>query len=181
MHKRPTKNLGIAAKTAESPATSTPQNEKKSAPVSDRDEASARAARVKSSIRKILLANPLFPRFYADVVISSAPNSYEARILARNYKKIVEHTNLAKANLDRASLDRASLDRASFEKTNRTNATLLHAVGTPLGTVQATREVYLHSIPADARAAVEKVEDLLNRPKLPRVPIAWGNGSLLIQ
>jgi len=55
------------------------------------------------------------------------------------------------------------------------NATLLDAVGTPLGTVQAllghssseiTREVYLHSIPADARAAVEKVEELLNRPKL---------------
>ena len=131
MHKRPTKNLGIAAKTASPQPASTPQNEKKSAPVSDRDEASARAARVKSSIRKILLANPLFPRFYADVVISSAPNSYEARILARNYKKIVEHTNLAKANLDRASLDRASLDRtnlaeanlekANLEKTNRTN------------------------------------------------------------
>jgi hypothetical protein len=48
------------------------------------------------------------------------------------------------------------------------NATLLDAVGTPLGTLQAllghwsseiTREVYLHSIPADARKAVEKVED----------------------
>jgi hypothetical protein len=29
---------------------------------------------------------------------------------------------------------------------------------------EITREVYLHSIPADARAAVEKVERLLNRP-----------------
>src|SRR5215469_6886983 len=27
-----------------------------------------------------------------------------------------------------------------------------------------TREVYLHSLPADARAAVQKVEDLLIRP-----------------
>ena len=70
------------------------------------------------------------------------------------------------------------------------NATLLDAVGTPLGTVQAllghssseiTREVYLHSIPADARAAVEKVEELLKRPKLTQVPVAWGNGSPLIQ
>jgi len=70
------------------------------------------------------------------------------------------------------------------------NATLLDAVGTPLGTVQAllghfsseiTREVYLHSIPADAPAAVEKVEDLLNRPKLTQVRIAWRNGSPLIQ
>jgi putative transposase of IS4/5 family DUF4096/DDE family transposase len=46
---------------------------------------------------------------------------------------------------------------------------------------EITREVYLHSIPADARAAVKKVEDLLNRPKLTQVPIAWGNGSPLIQ
>jgi len=70
------------------------------------------------------------------------------------------------------------------------NATLLDAVGTPLGTVQAllghssseiTREVYLHSIPADARAAVEKVEDLLKRPKLTPVAVPWGNGSSLIQ
>ena len=62
------------------------------------------------------------------------------------------------------------------------NATLLDAVGTPLGTLQAllghssseiTREVYLHSIPADARAAVGKVEELLNRPKLSQVAENW--------
>ena len=47
------------------------------------------AARVKSSVCKILLASPLFPRLYADVVISSAPNSYEAKILARSHKKNV--------------------------------------------------------------------------------------------
>jgi len=29
------------------------------------------------------------------------------------------------------------------------------------------------SIPADARAAVEKVEDLLKRPKLTPVPVPW--------
>ena len=54
------------------------------------------------------------------------------------------------------------------------HATLLDAVGTPLGTVQAllghsspaiTREVYLHAVPADARKAVEKVEDLVIGPK----------------
>ena len=70
------------------------------------------------------------------------------------------------------------------------NATLLDAVGTPLGTVQAllghssleiTRKVYVRSIPADARAAVKKVEDLLKRPKLTPVAIPWGNGSSLIQ
>lgn len=46
------------------------------------------------------------------------------------------------------------------------SATPLDAVGTPLGTVQAllghspsevTREIYLHSIPADGRTAIQKV------------------------
>jgi integrase len=70
------------------------------------------------------------------------------------------------------------------------NATLLDAVGTPLGTVQAllghsssevTRDVYLHSIPADARAAVQKVEDFLIRPKLTQDVEFAKTGSSLIQ
>jgi integrase len=70
------------------------------------------------------------------------------------------------------------------------HATLLDAVGTPLDTVQAllghssseiTREVYLHSIPADAQAAVQKVEDLLIRPKLTQVVEIGKTGSSLIQ
>jgi len=70
------------------------------------------------------------------------------------------------------------------------HATLLDAVGTPLGTVQAllghssseiTREVYLHSIPADAQAAVQKVEDLLIRPKLTQDVLDWKTASSLIQ
>src|ERR1700676_1086245 len=98
MHKRPTKKLGTGSKTAQPNPAPKAQNEKKSASISQADEASARAARVKSSVRKILLASPLFPRLYADVVISSAPKSYEGKILARSYKKIVERTNLDKAN-----------------------------------------------------------------------------------
>src|ERR1700681_1601682 len=92
MHKRPTKKLGT--KTALPKPAPKAQNEKKSAPISPTDEASARAARVKSLVRKILLASPSFPRLYADVVISSAPNSYEAKILARNYKKIIQRTSM---------------------------------------------------------------------------------------
>ncbi|MGO9433252.1 MAG: tyrosine-type recombinase/integrase [Terracidiphilus sp.] len=54
------------------------------------------------------------------------------------------------------------------------NATLLDAVGTPLGTVQEllghssseiTRGTYLHSVPAEARKAVQRVEDLLVETK----------------
>jgi integrase len=57
------------------------------------------------------------------------------------------------------------------------NATLLDSVGTPLGTVQAllghssseiTRDTYIGSVPADARKAVEGVENLIG-PKWTRV------------
>jgi integrase len=69
------------------------------------------------------------------------------------------------------------------------NATLLDAVGTPLGTVQAllghssaevTRKIYLHSVPADARSAVEKVEELLIGPKWTQVAEATKVTSTLI-
>jgi integrase len=70
------------------------------------------------------------------------------------------------------------------------NATLLDAVGTPLGTVQSllghssseiTREIYLHSIPSDARVAVQRVEDLLIGPKWTQVVQIPKMGSRLIQ
>jgi len=69
-------------------------------------------------------------------------------------------------------------------------STFCGAQGTPLDTVQAllghssseiTREVYLHSIPADAQAAVQKVEDLLMGPKLTQVVEMAKTGSQLIQ
>jgi integrase len=59
-------------------------------------------------------------------------------------------------------------------------ATLLNSAGASLGTVQAllghsspeiTRDVYLHSVPADARRAVQRVEDLIGA-KWTQVP-AW--------
>src|ERR1700693_4415579 len=46
---------------------------------------------------------------------------------------------------------------------------------------EVTRDVYLHSIPADARAAVQKVEDFLNRPKLTQDVEFAKTGSSLIQ
>lgn len=49
---------------------------------------------INSFIRNILLTNPLFPRFYADVVIDSAPNSQEAKLLRANYKKILAKVNV---------------------------------------------------------------------------------------
>src|SRR6266496_931088 len=62
------------------------------------------ATRIKSFVRKILLASPAFPRLYADVVIASAPNSNEAKILAHNYKKIVgREMNSARMNNERTN------------------------------------------------------------------------------
>jgi hypothetical protein len=38
----------------------------------------------------------MFPRLYADVVIASDPNSFEAKILAKHYEKIVAYTERTK-------------------------------------------------------------------------------------
>ena len=102
-----------------------PQSSRKTASIPKPESPSTRAARVKSLIRNILLASPYFPRLYADVVISSAPNSNEAKILARNYKKIVELTN---SDLARTNLARTNLARTNLDKTNRTNMPIRHTV-----------------------------------------------------
>jgi integrase len=74
--------------------------------------------------------------------------------------------------------EQVGLKGANWHWLRHAHATLLDAVGTPLGTVQAllghssseiTREVYLHSIPADARKAVENVEELVIGPKWTQV------------
>ena len=66
-------------------STNTPDvNETKPATIPTTKNTSTRADRFKSYIRNILPTSPYFPRFYADVIISCAPNSNEAKILARN-------------------------------------------------------------------------------------------------
>jgi integrase len=75
------------------------------------------------------------------------------------------------------------------------HATLLDSTGAPIGTTQAllghssseiTRGTYIHSVPADARQAVEDVERLLGTkgsligPKWTQIPIQPGNGNPLI-
>jgi hypothetical protein len=67
------------------------------------------------------------------------------------------------------------LPKITWHSLRHCHATLLDAVGAPLGTVQAllghassevTRQIYLHAIPAEQRRAVEGVEKLLIGPKL---------------
>jgi len=82
------------------------------------------------------------------------------------------------------------LERISWHSLRHANATLLDSVNTPLGTVQAllghsspeiTREIYVHSLPAGAREAVEKVEALLIGPKRTQIEEIRNLGSSLIQ
>ena len=106
----------------------------------------------------------------------------EALVFATSTGTPFDRHNLTNKQL-KPTCKKLGLEGVSWHWLRHANATLLDAVGTPLGTVQAllghssseiTREVYLHSIPADARAAVQKVEELLNRPKLTQVPENWG-------
>jgi len=87
------------------------------------------------------------------------------------------------------------LTGANWHWFRHAHATLLDSVGAPIGTTQAllghssseiTRGTYIHSVPADARRAVEDVESLLGTrgsqigPKWTQVPVQPGTGNLLI-
>ena len=66
------------------------------------------------------------------------------------------------------------LGNVNWHLLRHSNAALHDSIGTPLGTVQAllghssseiTRQVYLHSLSADRRVAVEKLEALIIGPQ----------------
>ena len=113
----------------------------------------------------------------------------DALVFATRTGTPLERHNLVNRQL-KPTLKKLGLVGVSWHWLRHVNATLLDGVGTPLGTVQAllghssseiTREIYLHSIPADARAAVQKVEDLLIGPKWTQVSEIGKTGSSLIQ
>ena len=160
-------------------------------------------ARIEGDCKVSTMVTSMFPRLQAASVrfhwgrrlsrflrrASRAATNPEALVFEPAYGNPVRPAQ-SHQSAAQAILQEAGIVGVTWHWLRHANATLLDAVGTPLGTVQAllghsspeiTREVYLHSIPADARAAVEKVEDLLNRPKLTQVAISWGNGSPLIQ
>lgn len=87
-------------------------------------------------------------------------------------------TPLCRRNLRNRQLDpicdELKIPKIGWHSLRHSNATLLDAVGTPLGTVQKllghsssdiTRGTYIHALPAGAKEAVQKVEDLLTGPK----------------
>ena len=101
----------------------------------------------------------------------------DALIFAARNGSPLSRRNLLNRQL-KPTAEKVGLRGANWHWLRHANATLLDAVGAPLGTVQAllghsssevTREVYLHSVPADARGAIQRVEALIG-PKWTQVP-----------
>jgi integrase len=103
-------------------------------------------------------------------------------------------TPLCRRNLRNRQLDpvceELKIPKIGWHSLRHSNATLLDAVGTPLGTVQSllghsspeiTRGTYIHSLPAGAKEAVQKVEDLLTGPKRTQIVEIHKMASSLIQ
>jgi integrase len=125
-----------------------------------------------------------------EVLESRKPAEVEASALvfATRNGTPLSRRNLLSREL-KPACEKVGLKGANWHWLRHAFATLLDAVGTPLGTVQAllghssseiTREVYLHSIPADARSAVEKVEGLVIGPKWTQVAEEPATASTLI-
>ena len=87
----------------------------------------------------------------------------EALVFASGRSTPLSRRNLLNRQL-KPACEKVGLTGANWHWLRHANATMLDAVGAPLGTVQAllghssseiTREVYLHSVPADARCSAK--------------------------
>jgi hypothetical protein len=75
------------------PSPANPNFPKREIPEKDQDLTTLRAD-IKSIVLKNLLTSPFLTRFYVDSVIHNFPNSNAARILARNYQKIIDRITM---------------------------------------------------------------------------------------
>src|SRR5438477_6020205 len=66
---------------------------------------------INSIVRKTLLATPEFPRLYADMVLTTRPNSAEAKILRPKYQQVLSCPKRA----NRAKRHKIPAALASFE------------------------------------------------------------------
>lgn len=133
---------------------------------------------------------PLGPKALS-ILIARKPEAHEVDALIFTSK---HGTPLCRRNLKNRQLapicKSLGIVDINWHALRHATATLLDSVGTPLGTVQAilghsssemTRGTYLHSLPAGAREAVEKVEALLIGPKRTQIEEIRNLGSTLIQ
>jgi integrase len=111
-------------------------------------------------------------------MMQSDEHDLERLVFASRSGRPLCRRNLLQRHL-RSKCRDLGLPHITWHALRHCHATLLDAVGAPLGTVQAllghaspeiTRKVYLHSIPEEQRKAVEKVERLLIGPKWTQVP-----------
>ena len=100
----------------------------------------------------------------------------------------LDRRNLLRRHL-RPACVRLRLPEVGWHSLRHSHATMLDAVGAPLGTIQAqlghataeiTREVYVHPIPEDHRRAVEGVERLVFGPKWTQVAESTEESKLVI-
>jgi integrase len=138
---------------------------------------------------------PLGPKC-AGIFAALKPNGVDSTALvfqARNGSPL-SRRNLLNRQL-KPTCEALKLTGVNWHWFRHANATLLDSVGAPLGTTQAllghssaeiTRETYIHSVPADARQAVEGVERLFGTsgkligPKWTQVPALAETCSQLI-
>jgi hypothetical protein len=147
--------------------------------------------------KELLMSAPLRTRRVplsakgVEILTNVRPRAFKLDALVFCTKK---GTPLSRRNLRNRQLDpvcdELKTPRIGWHSLRHSHATLLDAVGTPLGTVQSllghsspeiTRGIYLHSLPAGAKEAVQKVEDLLTGPKRTQIVEIHKMASSLIQ
>jgi len=131
-------------------------------------------AKTGSSVRTI----PIGPEAVSVLSVrGTAGSDPRALVFSTRTGAPLNRRNLLRRHLQPAC-KRLKLPLISWHSLRHSHATLLDAVGAPLGTVQAhlghaspevTRQVYLHSIPIEQRRAVESVEQLVIGPKWTQV------------
>lgn len=132
---------------------------------------------------------PLGPKC-VEILATLKPEAPDAESLVLHSGKgtPLDYRNLANRQLAPAC-KAVGLERIGWHSLRHENGTLLDSVGTPRGTVAAIfghsspemTKNYVHSLPAGAREAVEKVEALLTGPKRTQIVENANLASPLIQ
>lgn len=132
----------------------------------------------KPKTRRSVRAIPLCQEAVSTLsTLRRAMSEPEQLVFATHSGRPLCRRNLLQRHL-RPTCKELGLPRITWHALRHCHATLLDAVGAPLGTVQAllghtspdiTRQIYLHAIPEEQRRAVEKVEKLLIGPKWTQV------------